>query len=203
MPVESRGDFVDPTLAQLERQRQNWKYASKRMGDERDSWKEKAELAAREIADLKSRPDPATLARQIESLQAELRLVKHREAYNRLARVQKAPDDALAALWQLSGWKAETDDVDEAKMAATIEAQRKDPAQMRLFGAGVVPTPVGPPGSDLVPGPATGRGNNVPAPLEAFNLQENDPRWNDVRWQFENFDKIAAAAKERVDRGQV
>jgi|SRR5271166_6948652 len=171
-------------FARLGAQRKKWKDAAARLTTERDEIK-------KELDELKAKPTDPTAVQ----LRAELRELKHRQVFDRLARESKARPEALDDLWKLSGYTAETDLADEVKLKEMIESQAKTRAY--LFDSGT--EPVNPGAQPLVkPGVGGGQGVN---PVGAPQISQHDP--SDVKFWFSNFDKISAAAQERVARGEI
>ena len=144
----------------------------------------------------------STSAKKVEELTGELRGLKHRAVFDRLAKEQGVREGAANDLYQLSGWKADGDVVDETAMKQAIEAQKT--ARAYLFGeaqpnpAGDGGTPPTTPPPTPKPGPAHGQGGGVTNPPKFTDDQLSDPKF-----AYLNFDKISAAASERVARGEI
>jgi hypothetical protein len=79
---------------------------------ERDTWKGKAEAA------------PGDKDRRIAELEGTIRTRDHKEAFHRLAKAAGVREEALADLWSLSDYKADTDTVDEARINQLIGEAR-------------------------------------------------------------------------------
>jgi hypothetical protein len=79
-----------------------------------------------------------------------------------------------------------------------LDEARTNPAIGRLFGP--------PKGDEGPPPPKPGFGGGQgtkaggPAP---YTMADNDPRASDAIYQFNNFDRIAQAASERIARGEI
>jgi hypothetical protein len=171
-------------FARLGAQRKKWKDAAARLTSERDDLK-------KELDELKAKPVDQTAVQ----LRAELRELKHRQVFDRLAREAKARPEALDDLWKLSGYTPETDLADEVKLKELIEGQTKTRAY--LFDSGTQPVQVSP--MPLVkPGVGAGQGQNE---VGAPRLIDHDP--SDVSYWMKNFQAISAAAQQRVDRGEI
>lgn len=75
---------------------------------ERDSWKSKAEAA------------PSEIQQENERLTGELRTIKHRGAFEKVAKEQNIRPDAIEAAWKLSGYEADSDTPDEGKIRSVV-----------------------------------------------------------------------------------
>jgi hypothetical protein len=171
------------TVARLGAQRRKFKDAAKRLTEERDGLK-------KELDELKAKPvDPSAM-----QLRAELREIKHRKVFDRIASELRARPEALDDLWKLSGYTPETDIADEVKLKEVIGEQAKTRAY--LFDSGTTPADGGKP---LIK-PAVGGGQGVNT-VGAPQISQHDP--SDVAFWFSRFDEISAAAQERVNRGEV
>ncbi len=172
------------TVARLGAQRKKWKDAASRLTTERDAYK--TELDA-----LKAKPADPTATQ----LRAELREIKHRLVFDKIATELHARPEAMEDLWKLSGYTPEADVADEEAIKGVIAEQAKTRAY--LFGEGD-PAADGTPAPLVKPGVGTGQGKS---PAGAPQLSLHDP--SDVKFWFNNFGAIAAASKERVSRGEV
>ena len=127
--------------------------------DERDALKTQLEAIQKELADLKAKPvDPTAV-----QLRAELREFKHRQAFDQLAQEAKARPESLDALWKLSGYVPDADEIDAEKIKGLIAEQAKQPGTAYLFD-GSAPAPTTPgkaPAAKLEPGPGNSRGGLV------------------------------------------
>jgi len=171
-------------FARLGAQRKKWKDASARLTSERDELK-------KELDELKAKPvDPTAV-----QLRAELRELKHRKVFERIATELHAKPEALDDLWKLSGYTPETDLADEVKLKEVLESQTK--TRGYLFDTGAVPVK---PGDQPIikPGVGGGQGQNT---VGAPRLSTHDP--SDVSYWFRNFGAISAAAQTRVDNGEI
>lgn len=151
---------------------------------------------------LREKADGSTSAKKVEELTAELRGLKHRAVFDRLAGEAGVKPGATDDLYQLSGWKPEADAVDEAAMKQAIADQKGKRGY--LFGEagattaadGSTTTPETPPAPK--PGPAYGQGETV-----AGSPKFTEDQLSDAVYSFTNFDRISAAAAERRDRGEI
>lgn len=133
-------------------------------------------------------------------LKKQIREGKHRAEFNRLAKERGAPDEALEVLYTVSGWEAKTDIPDTEAIGKVIdEAKAKDGVKL-LFGS-APPAPNGQPPPKPGAGSGQGAPNGMASPYRIGDAE--DPRRNDASWQYKNFDRIAAAAQERWERGEI
>ena len=172
------------TVARLGAQRRKWKDAAGRLVTERD-------LLKKELDEIKSKPVDQTAVQ----LRAELRKIKHRQVFDKIAVEMKVKPEGLDDLYKLSGYVAKDDVADEEGIKTLIQEQST--ARAYLFGE---PTPLanGTPAPLVKPGVGTGQGK---APAGAPQLSLHDPA--DVSFWFKNYAGIAASAKERIGRGEV
>jgi hypothetical protein len=118
-----------------------------------------SQAATTEAAAAKAKYETEPLKAENEQLRGEIRTGKHKAAFSRLAKDAGVREKAVEALYQLSGWKAEKDDVDEKGMSEAIEGLREsadyafEPAQDAQ--AETKPEALTP---SRVPPPAQGRG---------------------------------------------
>ena len=172
-------------FARLGAQRKKWKDAAGRLVTERDELK-------KELEELKGRPvDPTAV-----QLRAELRELKHRKVFDRIASELKARPEALEDLWKLSGYTPETDLADEDKLKELITTQAK--TRSYLFDTGTVSDATGERQPLVKPAVGGGQGTGHAG---APQISTHDP--NDVAFWFKNFASISKAAQDRVDRGEI
>ena len=193
-PAPSGGDLV----ANLADSRRKLKEERNRLRSENEQLKKAVTDLTNQNADLKTKADNSATLKRVQELEGQIREHAHRRIFDGLAKKQGVAEDSLDLLWQVAGWKAEADEVDEAAMTAVIAEQKGKPGVSRLFGA----SSNGPPPPLVKPGPASGKGSesgtNGTQPL-AFD----DPRWSDVKYMMQNFDKVSAGSQERIERGEV
>jgi FtsZ-binding cell division protein ZapB len=63
---------------------------------------------------------PSELQARIDELTGQIRTRTHRDVFDRIARDAKLRPEAVEDAWKLSGYQAESDEVDEAKLASLI-----------------------------------------------------------------------------------
>jgi hypothetical protein len=146
---------------------------------ERDSWKMKAEAA------------PTEKDARIAEMEASLRGIVHRAAFDKEATAKGAKAAALDALWAVSQYKAEGDTPDPARITevvgqlATSQAYAFTPAT-DATSAKPIPKSVLPPGAGAQRGdPAT--------PPGAYAVRKSDMR--SVVWMEKNQAALGAAQK--------
>jgi hypothetical protein len=152
---------------------------------ERDELKTQLDALRDETGPLRRRADTSAAAQESDRLRQELRGLKHRQAFDRLALARGLHPEALGDAWQLAGYTAEADEPDEAALAGVVdEAERKRPY---LFGG---PAPA--PKPEPRPGPAAGRGDRNGAGAPAFS---DELARTDVAYVMKHYDNYVAAAK--------
>jgi len=132
---------------------------------ERDNYKTKWEDAAKELETY--RAEPSEIKAQYDALKGELRGIKHKEVFQRVAAEQKVRPDALDDLWRLTGYQPEQDDPDEARIAGLLaEAVKSRPYLVQEEAAPPAP-------SKLVPSPASDRGSD-PRLKSGFTVKRSE-----------------------------
>jgi hypothetical protein len=176
-------------ISRLGAQKQKWKAAAKKLVEERDEARAQLEEA-----------NKAGGAARIAALEAKLREVGHRTKFDELARAAGAKDGkALEDLWEKSGYKAEGDTPDAAKIAAAIETQKAereylfDPAgsgqQQQQQREGLDPFNPG-----TKPGPGRGQGGHNKGEPGAYQVTQEQLR--DPAWCFANQAALSKVAKD-------
>ena len=116
---------------------------------------------------LKAEADPEGLKAQVGELGGKLRDVAHRAAFAKVAQGMKVSDPTkVADLYALSGYKAEADEPDEAKLVETIGAALKGRPHFLDAAAGAATNAAGAAGATTAqsggkPGPGAERGQSV------------------------------------------
>ena len=88
---------------------------------------------------------------------------------------------------------------DEDAVTALVEAQKTK----RSYYFEII-DPNAPPMIATKPGPASGQGPGARGSTTGFELPANDdPRWSDVKWQWEHRAEIADAINHRLKNGVV
>jgi hypothetical protein len=120
-------------------------------------YKTRLDTVEKELADLRARPVDKTAVQ----LQAELRELKHRQVFDKVATDLKARPEALDDLWKLSGYTPEADAVDEAALKTLIAEQAR--TRGYLFDGTATPPAEGkaPAPARTEPGPGNSRGGLV------------------------------------------
>jgi glutamate synthase domain-containing protein 2 len=72
--------------------------------------------------------NPDTMAERITELESLIRDRDHFDKFAELAKGAKAKDAALRHLWQVSGYKAEADEIDEVELKTLVSALKRDVA---------------------------------------------------------------------------
>ncbi len=189
-------------VARLAAERRAFKDALKRVRGELAQLKTTLQTKETELTTAKQAADGNASAEQVRKLTAELRTIKHRNAFDKIAGEAKVkPGAALDDLWNGSGYKPEADQVDEAAIRQAIEAQKTARPYLFDLADGSTATPAD--GSTTTPpapkpGPAYGQGGSTTTAAKFTDDQLSDPVF-----AFKNFERISAAASERVARGEV
>jgi hypothetical protein len=126
-----------------------------------------------DVDSAKAKYDGSKLKTENEELRTKLRTTEHRKAFDKLAKARGVAEDALDDLWQLSGYQAAKDEVDEAAIGTLLDEQKAKPGRARLFGE-VAETPTS------APGPGRGQGQCETKPNGKFlvtRAQMGDPLW--------------------------
>ena len=118
MPAETTA------LTVLERQVEALTAQISTLTSERDEYRTALTDVAAERDSLKTAPDAAS---RIAELEASIRDRTHFDRFAELAKGAKAKDAALKHLWQVSGYKAEADEIDE-KVLQSLVAKLKSEA---------------------------------------------------------------------------
>jgi hypothetical protein len=134
-------------------------------------------------------------AKRVEELSSELRNVRHKEVFKTLAVKAGVNPIGVDDLYNLSGYKAESDVVDEAGMAKLIEAQK----QARAYLFAPAPPAEGDPAAPIIPkpGPASGQGG-----LPRIGPKYTDEQLSDPAFVMKNYDAIQKNTAERLANGQ-
>lgn len=118
-------------VARLASQKKKFKDASKRITSERDEARQQLQQAQARIKEL----EDAAPAGRIKELEAELRTVRHRTTFDRLAIGEGADPESLDDLFQLSGYQAKDDKPDEKGIRKLLGEQKAHPSRKRFFQA--------------------------------------------------------------------
>lgn len=128
--------------------------------------------AEKQLAELAARLEGDPLRAENDSLKAQIRTDRHKLAFEARAREAGLNPAAIEDAWNLSGYKADTETVDPARIDTVLNEQRvKRPY---LFGETTTPVVDAP-----NPGPAKGRGGDAktPAVFQVTKAQLRDPKW--------------------------
>lgn len=127
---ESNGNSVDPSVvARLASQRGHYKTQARETAKERDTLKEQLKALATELEAAKKGDQSG----RVKELEGELRTLRHRRAFDRLAKERGAADDVLDDLFDLLKYKADKDDPDEDAIAKMLDDAAKHRARSRFF----------------------------------------------------------------------
>lgn len=194
---------IDPSqlVARLGAQRQKFKAAAQHLTTQRDGLQAEVDRLTKENSDLKGKADNSATAKRVLELEQQIREGNHRRAFDRLAKAKGVPEDSLDLLWQVSGYKAQADEIDEPALSAVIDEQKAKPGVSRLFGAAAPPVKEGQSTPPNKPAPGSGQGGGSPNGVPP--MAHDDTRWSDVAYMMNNFQAVADAASQRIARGEV
>jgi hypothetical protein len=189
-----RGDASHDTVARLATQRSKFRAAAKNLTTERDTLRAKVTQLEAAVAEAGKTGGAARIA----ELEGQIRSQGHRAKFDALARAAGVKPNALDDLWERSGYKAEGDVPDEARMTATITKQKTD--RDYLFnasteaaeGAEGLEGPDTPP--EPKPGPGRGQGGTQRAAGGQFAA--TDAQLRDPAWCFAHAAQLSQAANE-------
>jgi hypothetical protein len=98
-----------------------------KLTSERDEYRDALSKISTERDALKSQVSaPDAQAARIAELEASIRDRNHYDKFTELAKGAKAKDAALKHLWQVSGYKAEADEIDEKALADLVTKLKHD-----------------------------------------------------------------------------
>jgi len=166
------------TVARLGAAKAKFKNAARILTTERDAARTELAKLQAENAELKAKADTSVTAKRVTELEAQIRTGNHRAAFARAAAAKGVAPEAVDDLWNLSGYKAEKDTVDEAALAALIDEQKAKRAY--LFAPKPTDGQAGNLTEALRPGPASGQGGNQSSgngKLQVSKAQLRDPMW--------------------------
>lgn len=140
--------------------------------------------AARAQSDFNADP----LKGEVDRLKGEIRTRDHRAVFDRVAKGKGVAEDALDLVWQTSGYKAEGDAADEAKIGVLLDGLKGKPGVARLFGEAPAPAPT--------TTPAAGRGQGAPAVDQGARFRVTSAQMRDPEWCRANHARRARALRE-------
>lgn len=154
----------------------------KQLEGERDEWRQKYESS------------PSELGTRHDELLGKYRTLLHRTAFEQKAAVHKVRPEAVEALWKLSDYQADSDEVDEARMEQVFAEARQ--AHKYLFQPDEDATPAPNPAPAPVTKPAlvgaVGNGRGGSLDPNRFLVRKSDTQNAD--WMMKNQARMAEAA---------
>lgn len=146
----------------------------------------------------KSQADTSAMKKRVAELEGIIRNGNHKAVFARLGKEKGLDPDATDYVYQLSGWKAESDEIDEEAMGTTLDEIKLKPGLSRLFG------PLEPANGEKPPvkkpGTASGQGGGDKGrPGSKFT----DAQLNDPVFSMKNWGAIVEDAQQQVTRGEV
>lgn len=140
-----------------------------------------------------SKAAPSELQLKVDELQGQIRTRTHRDRFNEVASAAGAKPEALADLWSLSGYKADSDTPDEAKITEAIGQAKTGRAY--LFGDATQQGQAPPAGGKKAPLP-TGLGADRGSPEKTgMRLRITKAQTRDYEFMRANQKAIAEAHK--------
>lgn len=120
----------DPgTIGRLATQRSKYKQLSVAAARERDEARQQLAELNKQIEELKKGDQSG----RIQELQTELRTLRHRRAFDKLAKERGASDDVLDDLFDIIKYKPDGDEPDEKALAKLLDDAAAHPARSRFF----------------------------------------------------------------------
>ena len=111
----------------LQRQVESLTTQLQTLTSQRDEYRDALETITGERDTLKSQiSSPDAQAARISELEASIRDRSHFDKFAELAKGAKAKDAALKHLWQVSGYKAEADEIDEKALQSLVAKLKQD-----------------------------------------------------------------------------
>ena len=164
----------------------------RRQAEERAKTAETERDAARkEASELKARIDGDPFRAENEALKAQIRTDKHRAKFEAKAKEAGLRPEAIEDAWNLSGYKSDSDTIDEAKIDSTLAEQKTK--RPYLFGEPATTATEQP-----VPGPGKGQGGTVTSGNNG-NIKVTRKQLMDMTWKKANRAIISAGKFEVVD----
>jgi FtsZ-binding cell division protein ZapB len=171
--LQKRVDELTTETATLRAEAKSRRVKGKALAEENDNLKAQVATLTSDRDGLKAQVDakPGELQGEVDKLRGEIRDRDHKDAFRRLAKTAGVNEAALDDAWQLSGYKPEGDQLDEAKITAAITstlsgrdwlkaAPAPDGANGTPGASGTIPPPRGA-NATLPPGPGANRGGGA------------------------------------------
>lgn len=170
--LQKRIDELTSENATIKQEAKSRRLKGKSLQEELDGLKTQVDSLTKERDTLKAAAtaQPHELQSTIDTLRSQIRERDHKDAFKRLAKDAgaKTEDNAIADLWNASGYKADSDAIDDAKITAAIAsalagrdwlkaAQAPDGANGNGAGASTQ-TAHGADNGNRLPGPGVNRG---------------------------------------------
>jgi hypothetical protein len=146
----------------------------------------------RQVSDLSGKLTTAETAR--DGFQSRLRSSTHKQAFKDSALAARVDPKAVDALWRLSGYEPDSDDVSPEAIAGLVAKAREDSPYAFLKDEPVVVVDPNAPPAPLKKPIDTGRGKPPIAPSGKF--QVTLANLSDGAWMQANQDKVQAAQKD-------
>lgn len=176
----------DYALVRLSRRTKKAEIEAESIKAERDALAAERDALIAERDRLKSLADSNTERKRADALQAELRGIRHKQAFGKLVQEQGADPDVVEDLWTLSGYKPETDTPDEDGLATLVQGLKESKPKWFVSRDGSGTSESAPKRAEFEepparpspkPGPASGRsgGGKLPGPEWIHERDLRDP----------------------------
>jgi hypothetical protein len=119
------------TIARLASQRTKYRDAARKAIADRKDLAKQLDDVRKELDDLRTSGGSA----RVTELETELRTLRHRAAFDRLAKERGADEADLDDLFALSGYKPEGDEPDPKAIGKILDAAREHPTRRKFFRA--------------------------------------------------------------------
>lgn len=149
--------------------------AISRLKGDRANLKTQLDAANARIAELEKRPSADDVAAKLAEAQDKLRETNHKAAWKEAAAKAKLRPEAVDDAWGLSGYKAESDDVDPKAIEAALGKLKESKGY--LFAEGEAKAEEPPPKLDKGAGSERGKAPADPVKVRVTLAQRNDPQW--------------------------
>ena len=186
----------DKTIARLAAGRREARLVASRVIEERDALQKQLDDIRGEVENLKLRADTNVERKRADALQAQLRDWNHKAKFRTAAQRAGADPEGIDDLYTLSGYKAESEDVDDDALDAVVETlkssrpryfastppqfhEQRDEAAVQTSQPPSSPAPAPAPKPAPRPAAATGRSGPSRGPSGPAYTDENlhDPKF--------------------------
>lgn len=195
-PTMVNGQVIDVSKYQYQIRKLKGAVAS--LSQERDVARTERDAAKSELTDVKSKTDMSAIHKRNQELEGKLRTIEHRKVLDAAAIAKGIKPEALDAFYELSKYEAKGEP-NEEEIGAFVDSH------VEKFGFLVgKEEPATPEEQPRKTAPGSGKSKPGATTTTGFQLPpKGDPKWDDVKWQYHNADKIQAAYQDAEERGIV